>query len=115
RMSGDALEQSQQVVGEGHQVGENDVVELLAELERLAGPNLEAKFGMTRARELDHPGTDVDADSGGRLQRGKQIAGPRADLEHARPFRNLEAVDLRDEAVVRSIASAPARLVLREP
>src|SRR5207253_5348781 len=73
RMCRDALEEREEVEGERHQVGEDDVVECLAERESLARGDLEAKLGMARARECDHAWADVDADARGRFQRCEQV------------------------------------------
>ena len=47
----------------GSEVGEDDVVERLVELDVLAAPDLEAKLRMARPRELDLAGADVDSDA----------------------------------------------------
>jgi hypothetical protein len=112
---GDPVEQREQVVDVGEQVGEDDVVELLAELEVLAGDVLEAKLGVRLARALDHPARHVDPDADGRLQRREHVAGPRADLEHPGALGHVEAHQLGDQPVVGAVAALPARLLVREP
>ena len=110
-MTPDRLEQAEQVVHVGHQVGQDDVVERLAEVELLARRGLELEAGMARSRELRHLVAHVDADAVCRLQSGEDVAASAADLEHPLPGRHVEREHLLDETVVRPVAPAPAGLV----
>ena len=77
----------EQVVHVRHEVGEDDVVERLAELELLAGDALEAELADARSRARSTISLrDVDADADARLQRGEQVARARSrSRARARP------------------------------
>ena len=70
---------------------------------------------MRLAGSIDHPLRDVDADADARLQRGEQVAGARADLEHAGVLGHVEAHQLGDQPVIRAVPALPAGLLAREP
>jgi hypothetical protein len=110
-----ALEQFEQVVDVGHEVGEDDVVERLAEVELLAGDRLEAELRMLVAAALDHLRADVDPDAVGGLEPGEQVARAAADLEHAGARRDVEPHQLADEAVVGRVPALPPGLLFGEP
>src|SRR5688572_31631330 len=115
RMRSDAVEELEQVLHIRHQVREDDVIERFPELELLAWNALEAKLRVRRAGAVDHFLRNVDANADARLQRCQEIARARADLEHARVRRDVEAHQLRDEPVVRAVPALPAGLLAREP
>ena len=114
RVPGDVAEEGEQVVDERQQVGEDDVVERVAEVDVLAGADFEPELRMPRSRELDHAGADVDADSDSRCERCEQIAGAAPDLEHRGIRRHDRLVDRRNQVVVAARTPAPASLLRRE-
>ncbi len=107
-MLADPIEERHQVVDVRHDVGEHDHVERLAERDVLAGPVDETQPGKALACELELLAAHVHADTDGGLQCRKQLACPTPDLEHALARWDVEPVDVRDEPVVRAVASLPA-------
>ncbi len=100
RMRRDALEEREQVVDVGQEVGEDDVVEALGEPGVLACPLDEAKLRMPLARELDHPAAHVDPDSLAGLERREQVAVAAAELEDGGAGPDVRLRDGADQAVV---------------
>ena len=70
---------------------------------------------MAFARPFDHRAAHVDADAAGRLERGYELTRSAADLQHRPTRRDVEAVHVLDQAVVRAVAPPPAVGVLGEP
>ena len=110
----DAVEERDEVVDERQDVGEDDVVERLAQVEALARHGLEAELRMPRARELDEARAHVDAYADRGLERGQELSRAAADLEDARAGRDLEVMELRDPAVVGAVAAPPLGLLRGE-
>src|SRR5438105_3135625 len=103
-MPEDGLEQREQVVHVRDEIAENDVVERPLAFVCLARCNLEAQVRVPSTSELDHSGADVDPDAGRRINGREQISASAADLEYPVTRRNLEAVDILDQTVVRLVA-----------
>lgn len=66
-------EERHEVVHVGHEVAEDDVVEGLAEVELLVGPDSEVEFGMPRLSKLHRDRAEVDPDSATRLERREEV------------------------------------------
>ena len=93
-----------------HEIREEDGVEGLAQRELLTRRDLEPQARGALTRERHHPRADVDADADGRFQRGKQVSGARADLDHPLPARDLEPCDLLEQPVIGLVTAAPGGL-----
>ncbi len=92
------LEQREQVVDERHQVGEDDVVERLAQVERLARRDLEAQVRMSFPRECDERGAEVDPDSRAGSSAASRSPPPAPTSSTLAPGWNVEAHDALDQA-----------------
>ena len=110
----DVVEDRQQIVGEGNEIREEDVVELLGSCEILGRSLNELELRMPVCRSLDHRAADVDADAPGRLDRRQQVARAAAELEHRGIPGDEEARKRLDETVIRAGAPAPALLLRRD-
>ena len=109
----DVVEDREQIVGEGNEIREEDVVELLGSCEVLRRRLNEFELRMPLCRSLDHRTADVDTDTPGRLDRRQQVARAAAELEHGGIPRDEKARNRFDEAVIRAGALAPALLLRR--
>ena len=109
RVRGDVAEEREQVVDVGHEVGEDDVVEGLAELELLArlGSKLELRMPRPRASSTIPGLTSTPRPRAGSSAASRSpFAAP--DLEHRRARAHDRLVHGLDQPVIAARASARA-------
>src|SRR5581483_7074701 len=105
------LEDGEDIVGEGDEIGHHDRVEGLLDDEVFGSPRVQFELWMTPSCHLDHLVADVDADSTCRSNRREQTSGTAAKLENRGAFGNMEAKGRFHQPSVRAGATGPATLL----
>ena len=109
-----SIEEGDKVVCVRDEVGKDDHVECLAEVELFTRAVHESKLGISPSGGVDHSVAQIDADAAGRPQCGKQITGSAADFQHRLARGNMKAIHVLDKLVVTAVPAAPPVRLRRE-
>ena len=98
-MCADVIEQGHQIVYVRHEIGQNDHIERLPELDVFTRRLDEPQLRMTPTSLVDHRAAQIHADATCGREGREEISRPASDLEHGSPGWHVKPIDVLDQII----------------